>query len=98
MKIPPGPPDPPRRTGQMPDATHGEGVDAWFEMMEAHERFTREWFAERIEPGQDIDELLREYDRRKLDEQESFVVTVAKGQLRRKVEAARRENENKHVE
>ena len=98
MKIPPGPPDPLPRTGHMPGATPGERIEAWFELMEAHERFTRQWFEEQIEPEQDIDQVLREYYRRKFDEHESFAEAIAKGHLRRKSEAALRKNADKHVE
>lgn len=98
MKIPHGPPDPPPRTGHMPDATPGERIEAWIEMMDEHERFTREWFAERIEPGQDLDEVLREYYRQKYDEHESTLVAMVKELGRREAEAARRKNKNKYVE
>jgi hypothetical protein len=82
----------------MPDASPGERIEAWFELMEAHERFTRQWFEERIEPKQDIDQVLREYYRRRFEEHESFAVAIAEGLLRRKSEAALRGNANKHGE
>ena len=70
----------------------------WSAMMEAHEIVTREWFAERIEPGQDLEEVLRAYYRRESEEHESFVEAVAKGPLRRKLEMARRRKAEKHAE
>ncbi|GEM_PF-4728989 len=98
MRIPPGPPDPLPRSGEMPDATPTERIEAWIEMMEAHDRFTREWFAERIEPGQDLDEVLREHYRREVNEHESFTVAIAKGQLRRELGAVQSDNTDKYVE
>lgn len=96
MNTPPGPPDPVSLTGHLPQATPGERVEAWFEFMEAHDRFTRQWFAERIEPEQDLNEVLREYYRRRSDEHESMLIAMAKQLSIREAEWARRDTE--HVE
>ena len=98
MIIPPGPPDPTPLTGQFPHATIEERVGAWIEFMEAHDRFTRKWFAERIEPGQDLNEVLREYYRRRSGEHESMCVAMAKRLSSREAERVRWKNESKHFE
>jgi hypothetical protein len=71
------PPGPPQITAKLsPDSSAEQRIEAWFELLDFGHQFTRLWFQQRFQPGQRVDDVVREWYKREQDEHEASLIAM----------------------